>query len=124
MSDLDVGRIVVDKLGWSLWLVELSGEHDLSNVGRLHSTLDAIFAQGTTIVIDLSRTTFIDSSVLGELILAQQRADANPHEQLAIIAPKDGVVARLIAMVDANRLFSLFETRGEALQSIRYSSAS
>ena len=124
MSDLDVGRIVVDKLGWSLWVVELTGEHDLSNVGKLHSTLETIFAQGTTIVVDLSPTTFIDSSVLGELILAQQRADANPHEQPAIVAPKDGTAARLIAMVDANRLFSLFETRAEALQSIGHSSAS
>lgn len=116
--DLDVGRIDVDKLGGSLWLVELSGEHDLSTVGKLRSTLEMVFAQGTTIVLDLSSTTFIDSSVLAELILAQQHADANRHEQLAIVAPQAGVAARLIAMVDANRLFSLFQTRADAVHAI------
>jgi anti-anti-sigma factor len=118
MSDLDVGRIVVDKLGWSLWVVELDGEHDLSNVGKFQAVLAGIFAEGTTVVVDLSGVTFLDSSVLSELILAQQRVDGDPGEELAIVAPRDGVAARLIDLVDAGRMFSMFETRAKALQSI------
>jgi anti-anti-sigma factor len=118
MADLDVGRIVVDELDSSVWVVELGGEHDLSTVGELHSTLEAIFARGTTIVLDLSQTTFIDSSVLSELIVAQERADGNPDEHLAIVAPQEGNAARLIGLVDAARLFSLYETRAEALESV------
>ena len=118
MLNFDVGRIVVDKLGWSLWVVELEGEHDLSNVARFQALLAGIFAQGTTVVVDLSRVTFLDSSVLRELILAQQRVDGDPSEELAIVAPRDGVAARLIDVVDAGRMFSMFETRAEALQSI------
>lgn len=118
MLEFDVGRIVVDKLGWSLWVVELEGEHDLSNVGGFQALLAGIFAQGTTVVVDLSGVTFLDSSVLRELIRAQQRVDANPGEELAIVAPRDGVAARLIDLVDAGRMFSMFETRAEALQSI------
>jgi hypothetical protein len=48
------------------------------------------------------------------------RANANPNEQLVVVAPRDGFAARLIAMVDADRLLSLFETRAAALQSIRH----
>ena len=90
MSQLDVGRIVVDKLGSSLWVVELGGEHDLATVGKLHTTLETIFAQGTTVVLDLSSTTFIDSSILGELVSAQQRADANPMNTSPSSRPKTG----------------------------------
>jgi anti-anti-sigma factor len=115
MSDRDVDRIVVEQLGSSVWVVELSGEHDLANAADLHTRLEAIFATGTTIVIDLSPMTFMDSSILTELILAQQRADADPDEQLAIVAPSGGFPARLISMVDAGPLLSPFETRAQAL---------
>jgi anti-sigma B factor antagonist len=120
MLDLDVGRIGVDKLGSSLWVVALGGEHDLASVGKLHTTLAAIFAQGTAVVIDLSATTFIDSSILGELVAAQRRADANPSEHLAIVAPQGGVAARLIALVGFGHLFKLFETRADALEWTRH----
>ena len=55
----------VDHLGQERWVVELRGEHDLSHVRDLHESLEAIFAQGTLVVIDLSATTFIDSSIFG-----------------------------------------------------------
>jgi anti-anti-sigma factor len=118
MADLDGGRIVVEKLDSSLWVVDLGGDHDLSTVGELHCTLEAIFAQGTTVVLDVAGMTFLDSSVLKELILAQRRADSDPNNQLVIVAPSDGVAARLIALVDAGRLFALFESRAAALQAI------
>ena len=66
----------------------------------------------------LEGATFLDSSVLSELILAQQRVDGDPGQELAIVSPRDGVAARLIDLVDAGRMFSMFETRAEALQSI------
>ena len=115
MSDLDIGRIVLEKLGSSLWVVALCGEHDLSTAPKVHATIEGILAQGTTVVLDLSSTTFIDSSILGELIFAQQYADANRNERLAIVAPQHGAPARLIALVDAGRLFNLFETFADAL---------
>ena len=113
-----VGRIRVDKAGPALWIVELTGEHDLSTATRLEDELTAIFMQGTTLVIDLSSVTFMDSSVLRQLIVAQRRADANDNEELAIVAPRAGFAARLIEMVDVGRMFSLHETRAEALRAV------
>jgi anti-sigma B factor antagonist len=113
-----VGRIDVDKAGPTLWLVALTGEHDLSTVTGLEDALAAIFAQGTTIVVDLSGVTFMDSSVLRHLIVAQRRADSNDHEHMAVVAPAAGVAARLIEMVDVGRMFSLYETRADALRAL------
>jgi anti-anti-sigma factor len=115
------GSVAVDRVGPSSWVVELRGEHDLSTVEGLRTELDAIFAQGTTVVIDLSDATFVDSAVLNELVSAQRRVDADPNERLAVVAPGDGFPARVLNLVNLDRLLSIFETRAEALRTLETS---
>jgi len=121
MKDDGVGRIAVDRVGATAWIVELTGEHDLSTVGGLQEELAAIFAQGTSIVIDLSSVTFMDSSVLRELIVAQRRADSDDGEDVAIVAPAGGFAARLIALAGAGSMFSVHQTRTAALRALQCS---
>jgi anti-sigma B factor antagonist len=113
----ELGRVNVDHLSSSRWLVELRGEHDLTTVGVLRGQLDAIFATGTCVVVDLSAATFIDSSILSELVRAQRRVERDPGEQLAIVAPAGGFVARLFEQVGFEVLLSVFQTRADALRS-------
>lgn len=110
-----VGRINVENVGESSWIVALDGEHDVSTVAALQDELAAIFALGTTLVVDLTGATFIDSSILAQLILAQRRVDQNDGEHLAIVAPAGGAAARLIDLVGVGRLFEVFETRSAAM---------
>ena len=99
--------------GWST-----TGEHDVSTAGHLHETLEAIFAQGTSVVIDLSAATFIDSSILSEIVRAQRRVNHDPGEQLAVVAPAGGFAARLLALVGGlDTLMRVFESRADALRS-------
>jgi anti-anti-sigma factor len=116
--DRGIGRIRVDQTSPGLWIVEIQGEHDLSTTAGLNDELAAILAQGTTIVIDLSDATFIDSSVLREMIVTQRRVNENEHEHLAVVAPRAGFAARLIAFAGANQVLSVFETRAEALKAL------
>jgi anti-sigma B factor antagonist len=113
----DDGRLTADHLGGSKWLVELRGEHDLTSAGDLRGQLDAIFATGTCVVVDLSAATFIDSSILSELVRAQRRVERDPGEQLAVVAPTGGFVARLFDQVGFDALLSVFQTRADALGS-------
>ncbi len=113
-----VGRINVERVGPSSWVVALDGEHDLSTVPALQDELAAIFALGTTVLIDLAGATFIDSSVLAQLILAQRRVDEDDNEQLALVAPEGGAAARLIDLVGVGRLFTIFQTRSDALRAV------
>ncbi|HEY3766888.1 MAG TPA: STAS domain-containing protein [Gaiellales bacterium] len=118
MSPDGAGRVTVDRTGPTLWIVELTGEHDLSTVARIQDELTAIFEQGTTLVVDLSAVTFMDSSVLRELIVAHRRAEANDDERLVLVAPAAGFAARLMEMVNVRDTFSPYETRAEALRAL------
>jgi anti-anti-sigma factor len=58
------------RLAGGRWLVTMKGEHDLSNADELGDRLAAIFATGTSLVVDLRETQFIDSSILLVLLEA------------------------------------------------------
>ena len=115
MSCVD-GSVRVDQVGESLWIVELHGEHDISTVASLRGELTPLFAPGATVVVDLTETSFIDSSVLSELIVAQRGLDDREHTRLALVAPRGRFPARVIDMVDAARLFAIFERRADAIR--------
>ena len=55
-------------------MVTISGEHDLSTAPNLRRQLDALLAEGTTTIVDLSPATFVDSSILGVILDGRRRA--------------------------------------------------
>jgi anti-anti-sigma factor len=114
------GTISVDRAGRERWIVEMHGEHDVSTVGELHARLEAIFARGTSVVIDLSAATFIDSAILHELVSAQRRVDRDDGEELAVVAPPEGFAARVVAQVGLDAMVAVFETLSDALRSFDY----
>jgi anti-sigma B factor antagonist len=118
MENRGVGRISVDTTGTATWTVALEGEHDLSTVATLEDELAAIFAQGTSVVIDLSGATFMDSSVLRQLVLAQRRVDGNDAEVLVLVAPAGSFAARMFSLVGVEHMFTTFETRADALHAL------
>jgi anti-sigma B factor antagonist len=66
------GRVVV-QLDGDVPLLSLLGEFDLSNAVDLRDALDSVTdGHGNTIIIDLTETTFLDSTALGALALASR----------------------------------------------------
>ncbi len=116
MSSYAPGVVTVDRVGPSSWIVTLQGEHDMTNSGQLRAELASIFAQGTAVIVDLSASTFVDSSTVRELMAAQERVDDVPTEELAIVAPKDGFPRRVLDLLRADRALRIFENREEALR--------
>jgi anti-sigma B factor antagonist len=102
-----------------MWIVDVGGECDLSNVDRLRDELAGIFAEGTAVVVDLSAASFIDSSVVSTLVAANLRADEADGEGLAVVAPRGGIAERLLAMTGVLEQWPAFETREEALRHAR-----
>jgi len=111
------GRHIVTKnLGGALWLVRVGGEHDLSTVPELRRTVDEIFETGTCLVVDLSSATFIDSSILGELIRAKLQADKSPDETIAVVAPPGSSAGRILDLVGADdKWFPRFDSAQTAI---------
>ena len=116
MASYAPGIVTVDRVGPSSWIVALQGEHDLTNSDRLRAELATIFAQGTAVILDLSAATFIDSSIVKELIAAQERVDGVSTEQLAVVAPKDGFPRRVLDLLQTYRVLHICEDRHDALR--------
>ena len=107
-------EIVTTQIDDSLWVIGLQGEHDISTAHHLRREVDRLFETGTGVVVDLTGATFIDSSILGELIRAY--LGATPDEKVAIVGPLGGAAARLFDVVDATRTcFPVFESLDAAV---------
>ncbi len=61
--------------------------------------------------------TFIDSAVLTELVASRLRDDDDEGARLAIVAPPDGFPARVLGLLQLDRLVAVYESRSEALAS-------
>jgi anti-sigma B factor antagonist len=108
------GETVVHNLPGDRWLVSLEGEHDLSTAEDLGHKLTAIFRTGTTVVIDLTRTTFIDSSTLGVMIEAEGYAQEHGCEQFGLVVAENTPAERLLSLVGAHGMFTTFASSDEA----------
>jgi anti-anti-sigma factor len=100
-------------------VLELEGEFDLDTVPEidrfLRGTLGPLYHQDH-LVIDLQRTTFIDSSFIGFLVRlsAAQRAK---RRELLLVRPA-GQVRRVLAIVGLPNVVPVFDTIDAAVQSV------
>lgn len=90
------GRVVV---------VSLIGEHDLANAEALRRTLLELSARVPLIVLDLARTTFVDSSVLGVFAGTCKRAARHGNAVIAINA--QGIVLRALTMTGIDAVLGM-----------------
>jgi anti-anti-sigma factor len=90
-------------------VVALDGEFDLADRQRLADAFD-VAAQGAVVIVDLSQTTYIDSTVLWQLVKLRNRNGARPPAELILTQPT-GSVLRLF---DVSQLFDLFVVRPSA----------
>jgi anti-sigma B factor antagonist len=89
-------------------------EIDITNAEALRSALLAAAADGPgTLVVDMTRTRFCDSSGLHTLIAAHKRAGAEGREVLLVIP--SAAVLRVFALTAMDRVIPNFTTLAEAL---------
>jgi anti-sigma B factor antagonist len=89
-------------------------EIDITNAEALRSALLKAAANGNrTLVVDMSRTQFCDSSGLHTLIAAHRRAEAEGHQVLLVIPST--TVLRVFALTGMDRVIPNFTSLAEAL---------
>jgi anti-sigma B factor antagonist len=99
-------------------VVELAGEVDLYSAPELKKRiLNAIEAGKTQIVVDLTKTTFIDSTTLGVLVGARKRLRVRDGK-IAVVCPDPDKLA-LFEMTGLDRIFSIHDERQPALDAVR-----
>jgi anti-anti-sigma factor len=99
-------------------VIELVGEHDLSTHGDVERALMEI-GSGEACIVDLSSTTFIDSSILTVLIRAISQNGACATS--VVVAPPGSAAGRLFEVTHATSVVKVCESLDEALDSVMIS---
>jgi anti-anti-sigma factor len=107
--------VIVQDLEGDRWLVTLQGEHDVSTAAAVRAQLEAIFRTGTAVVVDLSKTSFIDSSVLAVLIDANTLTEEHEGKRFGLVVAPDTPPERLLRLVGLLRRLDVFRSVEEAL---------
>ena len=98
-------------------VVTAGGEIDLHTATGLARAVDESLPSSPCLVIDMSRVTFVDSTGLGVLIGARNRARQGGGAVVLVHPPN--LVRRLLVGTQLQQTFPVFDTVDEALASIR-----
>lgn len=106
--------IKTEPLSDHAFVVSLAGEVDLYVAPELKQQLLDVVGRGAThVIVDLTDTTFVDSTTLGVLIGIVRRLRAN-EGQLAVVC-SDRNVAKTFELTGLDRVFPIYTTREEAI---------
>jgi anti-sigma B factor antagonist len=90
-------------------LVVVVGEHDLSTIAEIRRALSEVSDRGS-VIVDLSATTFIDSSVVGAML-----EFARASGPLAVVAPLGCEPRRVLDLVRFDAIAPVVASRDDAV---------
>jgi anti-anti-sigma regulatory factor len=97
------------------WLITLQGEHDLATRPALVRETRDVWPLCKVAVVDLSDTTFIDSSVIKWLLSVESALEAAGAVTLSVVEGPPGSVAnRLFELLRIRHVLPCYATRAEA----------
>ena len=96
------------------YVVSLAGEVDLYTAPELKQELHRLIGEGSTrLVVDMTDTTFIDSTTLGVLLSVVKRV--RPEGGAVVLICPDRNVKRIFEITLLDRVFAIVDTRDEAM---------
>jgi anti-sigma B factor antagonist len=114
---VEQNRIEMERTDGGVAVVALTGEHDLYTAPALRDRIAGVLEDGTALVIDLTQSTFIDSSVLRVLLEARREAEDRAIG-FAVALGEDGSpgVRRMLEITGLIRVFPVLPARKDALR--------
>jgi len=98
-------------------VVAVAGEIDLFTAPELKAMLsEAVEAGRTRIVVDLTETSFLDSTALGVLIGAVKRLRS--RDGVLTIVNTDPNIAKTFEITGLDQIFTIRPTRAEAIEAL------
>jgi anti-sigma B factor antagonist len=105
---------VADPQRWPAVVVALPAEIDMANAGQVGQQLGSAIAPGVrAVIVDMTATTFCDSSGISMLVRAHKQAAAN-GTQLRLVVHST-VVLRSLRLVQMDYLLPIYPTLSQAL---------
>ncbi len=112
------GQIGVESTG-DIHVLVLRGEHDLSTAPDVRAHLEAAVGAGGDVIVDLSETSFIDSSILGVLVAGYRSVTTGaPARGFAVVAVPRSSVTRLFDLVSVSEVIPVHPTRADAVSAL------
>ena len=109
--------IKTEQIGDDGYVISLTGEVDLYTAPEFKQQLLEVISQGgKNVVVDLSETTFIDSTTLGVLVGGVKRLRSNDG-QLSLVC-SDRNITKIFEITGLDRVFRIHSTRAEAVGQI------
>jgi anti-anti-sigma factor len=97
-------------------IVALDGEHDVQDAGALRRLLDEDLGDRPRLVVDLSRTLFVDSTVVAVILSAHRHRRAEGGVSVVL---GDGVLRRMFEIMRLDQVFDTFPTASAAMAALR-----
>ena len=106
-----------DALGDGRHVVAVRGEIDLFTAPELKKTLQEAIENGAArVVVDLTETTFLDSTALGVLIGAVKRLRSRDGQ--LVIVNTDTNIAKTFEITGLDQIFTILGTRDAAVDAL------
>ena len=94
-------------------VIVLRGEHDTSTAGSLEAAIASTLDAGQPVIVDLSRVSFIDSSIAAVLLRTR------PGDALAaVVAPLGEGARKVLDLIEADLVLPLYDDMGAALAAV------
>jgi anti-anti-sigma factor len=110
--------IEVDRGHVDVSIVRLRGEHDLSSAEHVRDTIEAELAFCGSVVVDLRRTLFIDSTIIRTFFHAAKKAN-NGRNRLALCVATEPSVARVLQLTQAATEIPTYRSEDVAIEAVR-----
>lgn len=117
---MEAHPIVLDDAAGDVVVVVVEGEHDIYTAPTLRERLDEALERRGGVVVDLTKATFVDSSVLGALLDARRRAhDASQGFVVCVGDSVEPGVRRILDITGLVPVLPVVEGREEAIAAAR-----
>ncbi len=97
-------------------IVALTGEHDLGSTGEIAAAFSDAAARGGPVLADLTGATFIDSSVIAELVAAHE---LSARTGFAVAVSRESQAARVLSLGLLHTVMPILDDTAEALRAAR-----
>jgi len=106
--------IKTERFSETAYVISLAGEVDLYTAPEFKQQLLEVINQGARqVVVDFTNTTFIDSTTLGVLVGGIKRLRTNDGELSLVCSDRN--ITKIFEITGLDRVFSIYETRDEAV---------
>lgn len=113
----ELARIDIDRTPRGV-VARISGEIDISNVGAVKRTLtDAVTSSASGLVVDISGTTYLDSSGV-YLLFELARALEGRQQQMCVVAPPTTPSTRVLLITGFDHIVPVTNTVQEAVEKV------